>query len=396
MQIAVICEYNPFHLGHAYQIAQIRARFGEDACITAVLGGLFSQRGEPYIAPPYVRAQAAVCCGADLVLELPYPWSAAPAAYFARAGVEIVSAVGADALAFGSECGDLDELLAARRNLDHPQLRAEADALLRSEGGATLGHIRAFERAYIKRYGESPLLKRPNDILALEYLAAIDKLGARITPLAIKRRGSYALDGGDGYASAQKLRMRYAKEGLASLLQDLPKQAFSVFERAADGGLFGADFARLTSALLIALQNTSEAVAFSGGGLLGRLKNAAYSARTLEALFEAAASKRYTDAQIRRCALYALLRTKASAFEEPVRCTRVLAATPRGCGVLAARRKNDALCFLTKPAAYQRMPAAAAAQFASRFAAEYAYALTLPGAYDFLRQSPYISDMEEA
>ena len=115
MQIAVICEYNPFHLGHAYQIAQIRARFGEDACITAVLGGLFSQRGEPYIAPPYVRAQAAVCCGADLVLELPYPWSAAPAAYFARAGVEIVrSREGADpgAVLF-------DSLAAAKaRNVD--------------------------------------------------------------------------------------------------------------------------------------------------------------------------------------------------------------------------------------------------------------------------------------
>lgn len=73
MQIAVICEYNPFHLGHAYQISQIRARFGGGACITAVLGGVFSQRGEPYIAPPYVRAEAAVRCGADLVLELPYP-----------------------------------------------------------------------------------------------------------------------------------------------------------------------------------------------------------------------------------------------------------------------------------------------------------------------------------
>ena len=395
MQIAVICEYNPFHLGHAYQISQIRARFGGGACITAVLGGVFSQRGEPYIAPPYVRAEAAVRCGADLVLELPYPWSAAPAAYFARAGVEVAAACGADMLALGSECGDLDALRAVRRNLDDPRLRARTEELLRSDEYAPLGRIRAFARAYTERYGQCALLERPNDILALEYLAAADRLSVRITPLALKRRGRRDSDGADGYAPAQKLRTACAAGGLAAIRENLPEKGFAVFERAAEKELFGADFERLSSAVLFALRTGSEGVAFSSGGVFGRLKNCATGAHTLDELFACAASKRYTTAQLRRCALYTLLRTQAAALEEPVRCSRVLAATARGCKILAAARKRGAICFLTKPAAYRNLPPAAAAQFESRFAAEYAYALTLPGRYNFLRQSPYFLDAEE-
>lgn len=395
MQIAVICEYNPFHLGHAYQISQIRARFGGSACITAVLGGVFSQRGEPYIAPPYVRAEAAVLCGADLVLELPYPWSAAPAAYFARAGVEIAAACGADVLAFGSECGDLDALRAVRRNLDDPCLRARAEELLRSDEYAPLGRIRAFARAYTERYGQCALLERPNDILALEYLAAADRLGVRMTPLALKRRGRRDADSADGYAPAQKLRIACAAGGLAAIRKDLPEKGFAVFERAAEKGLFGADFERLSSAVLFALRTGSGDAAFSGGGVIGRLRSCAAGAHTLDELFACAASKRYTTAQLRRCALYTLLRTQAAALEEPVRCSRVLAATTRGCKILAAARKRGAICFLTKPAAYRNLPPAAAAQFESRFASEYAYALTLPGQYNFLRQSPYFLHAEE-
>ncbi len=123
---------------------------------------------------------------------------------FARAGVEVAAACGADMLAFGSECGDLDALRAVRRNLDDPRLRARTEELLRSDEYAPLGRIRAFARAYTERYGQCALLERPNDILALEYLAAADRLSVRITPLALKRRGRRDSDGADGYAPAQK------------------------------------------------------------------------------------------------------------------------------------------------------------------------------------------------
>ena len=75
MLAAIICEYNPFHAGHAYMVGEVRRALGADVTIAAVMGGIFSQRGEPYIAPPTYRAAAAVAGGCDLVLELPYPYS---------------------------------------------------------------------------------------------------------------------------------------------------------------------------------------------------------------------------------------------------------------------------------------------------------------------------------
>ena len=107
MQVtAVICEYNPFHLGHEYQLKNIK----ENAVI-AVMSGSFTQRGDAAVLSKYERAEIAVRCGADLVLELPFPYSSASAAVFGAAGVHIIRALGCvDALCFGSESDDISSL----------------------------------------------------------------------------------------------------------------------------------------------------------------------------------------------------------------------------------------------------------------------------------------------
>ena len=81
---AVICEYNPFHKGHALQIDGIRQRGNAVLCI---MSGGWVQRGTPALYNKYARAKAAVSCGADVVLELPYPYCCSAAEYFARSGV---------------------------------------------------------------------------------------------------------------------------------------------------------------------------------------------------------------------------------------------------------------------------------------------------------------------
>ena len=85
--VGIICEYNPFHLGHARQISLIRQQFGQDAAIVCLMSGSFVQRGEPAIFPRLARARAAMVCGADLVLELPALGSLSSAEGFARTGV---------------------------------------------------------------------------------------------------------------------------------------------------------------------------------------------------------------------------------------------------------------------------------------------------------------------
>ena len=119
----IICEYNPFHCGHKWQLDELRRRNGTEECgIVCAMSGEFVQRGDFAIERAHARAEAAVRGGADLVLELPLPWSIASAEGFARGGVGVLNATGiVDTLAFGSECGETEKL------------RRAAEALLRKD-----------------------------------------------------------------------------------------------------------------------------------------------------------------------------------------------------------------------------------------------------------------------
>ena len=81
--IGIVCEYNPFHNGHFYQLQEVRS-VGRAVCL---MSGSFVQRGEPAIIDKYTRAKAAVLCGADLVLELPLPYAIASAEGFGEGAV---------------------------------------------------------------------------------------------------------------------------------------------------------------------------------------------------------------------------------------------------------------------------------------------------------------------
>lgn len=384
MQIAVIAEYNPFHNGHAYQIEHLRRTFGEDACITVILGGIFSQRGAPYIAPPYIRAEAAVAAGADLVLELPFPFSSAPASIFARAGVEIAEKMGADVLAFGSECGDLAILDAALDRLDSGELQAALADALQTDANAALGRTRLYPTLYSQLYGEKPLTS-PNDILALEYLRAIRRLGAKVKPYTLKRIGDYK-SGEGGFASASVLRSAYAERGMEAFRGEIPDAAYRIFADAREKGLLFPDIEKLASAVLLKLHTAPDAgIAFSGGGLLGRLTASAAKASSLSELQKLAATKRYTDAEIARCILYTLFAVPRAALDAPVHYTRLLSMTDRGRSVLAAPHSIE---ILTKPSATDKLSEAARTQYTATFAAERAFALCLSGTYDHMRQSP--------
>jgi len=113
MKIAgIIAEYNPFHNGHAYHIEHTLAEKEGDAdAVVAVMSGCFTQRGEPALFDPFLRAEAALQGGVDLVLLLPVPWSLSSAETFAAGGVQILQALGCvEMLSFGSECGDIAAL----------------------------------------------------------------------------------------------------------------------------------------------------------------------------------------------------------------------------------------------------------------------------------------------
>ena len=115
----IIAEYNPFHKGHAYQIAETRKKLGQDTAIVCLMSGNFVQRGAPAIIDKSVRAKAAVCCGADLVLELPVTYALSSAEGFAAGGVRILGEF-CDYLCFGCETGEEASLMATARALLAP------------------------------------------------------------------------------------------------------------------------------------------------------------------------------------------------------------------------------------------------------------------------------------
>ena len=90
---AMICELNPLHNGHLCVMRRMRED-DADAVILLVMSGNFTQRGQCACFDKYARARAAIDSGADLVVELPFPFSSAGAEVFARAGVEIAEALG--------------------------------------------------------------------------------------------------------------------------------------------------------------------------------------------------------------------------------------------------------------------------------------------------------------
>ena len=117
---AIICEYNPFHYGHKFHIEKTRQN-GADA-IVAIMSGDVVQRGDVAITDKYKRAKIALQNGADIVAELPCPFSCAGAQSFAKAGVFIAKALGADTLSFGSEYGDTEVLKKCIEAVDEKKL----------------------------------------------------------------------------------------------------------------------------------------------------------------------------------------------------------------------------------------------------------------------------------
>ena len=223
MNVGIVCEYNPFHRGHRKQIGIIREKFGAETGIICAMSGNYVQRGHPAIFDKTLRAEAALRCGADLVVELPVTTALSSAEGFASGGVAVLSKF-CDGLCFGAETADSDLLEKTARVL----LGEEFLPLLRRE----LDRGRSFPAARqtaLEAMGLSgKLLESPNNILAVEYCKAIIRQASPMKPLPIFRAGSYHAEKADfENPSATSLRLRLQK-GL-DISEYLPEAAGQVF-----------------------------------------------------------------------------------------------------------------------------------------------------------------------
>lgn len=333
MVVGIICEYNPFHLGHLRQIHQIRREYGEETSIVCAMSGNFVQRGAPAIFDKSIRAEAAVRCGADLVVELPVTAALSSAEGFASDGTAILSPL-CDVLCFGAETGDRDSLMqTAHALLDDgfpPLLRQALDT------GISFPAARA---AALRGMGlEDALLRNPNDTLAVEYCKAILSQNSHMEIFPVHRPGSYHAETPDPQnPSATSLR-RCILTG-APWGAYVPAPAVSLFSQASRHTLEAGE--RVVLGRLRTMgESEFEALPYGSEGLWRKLMHASRRENTLEDIFTAVKSKRYTRTRLQRMVMCAFLGITADVLTAPLPYARILAFNDRGRSLLRGIRES--------------------------------------------------------
>ena len=361
----IIAEYNPFHNGHALLIE--KARQAGATHIVAVMSGNFVQRGEPSVFHHSERAKAALNAGVDLVLQLPVPYAVSGAQSFARAGVEILDAFGCDWLVFGSECGDSDMICETAKAVYSDEIKPLIAEELKkgiSFASARENALREINPSY------ADIIKSPNNILAVEYAAAISRINSRMKPVTFARQGAAhdSADSDSDIASASLIRSRilsgeewskYVPD--ASLYNGCEKRNIAFIERAILYRLRTA-----TSEVLARTPDVSE-------GIENRILSAALQAKSLEELYALAKTKRYSHARIRRIIINYFLGVTAEDTDIPVPYIRVTGFNSRGADLI--RNRECRLPLITKAADISALGEAAQRVFAAECRAGDVYSL---------------------
>lgn len=322
---AVICEYNPFHFGHLYQLRALRESFGTVVCL---LGSDLTQRGEVSVADRHVRANAALQNGADLVVELPLPWCCASAKDFAFGGVSLAKAMGVDMLAFSAE-SDGDALRSAAEN------RGEAEetirARIREEGN--LSYPAAAEEVLGRTFRE-----HPNDILAVEYLRAAGEVD--LPCHILRREGSFA--------SSSAIRREGVPAGsLPKGVEDLLRRDPSFPRKTEEMGKF----------LLACLRNRPPKGCYGvPDELYARMTDAAGETDDFADFVKRCTNKVFTAARVRRAAWSLAFAFPADLPLTPVPYAMLLASNERGRAFLRRTAKNRTIPVISRPAALQGDP----------------------------------------
>ncbi len=360
----IICEYNPFHMGHKHQIDTLHT-MGYD-CVVCVMSGNFTQRGDLAMFDKYTRAKSAVLGGADLVLELPFPYSSMSAEGFANAGIHILASIGVDAICFGSECNDKSLLVNAANAITSPEFPQIYSELIKSGLGSTSAYLEA-----VKHISGTNARLLSNDILGISYIAAIKKGGYHIDILPIKREGAAYNDknlkaGEPPSASAIREAVKKSELGMSELLcGHVPDLVLECLTNAKNEGLAPVFADNIASEILsffklmspdeiaaraISRSNGGDHIAEDGCGICDRLCSIARKCKSFDEFQNRSYTSKYPNSRLNRVMLFSLLGVSDKIFRTKPEYTTLLAVNSIGRNFLARTRKTCELPIITKPA----------------------------------------------
>ena len=378
--VGLITEYNPFHAGHLYHMQQARELTGADYCVV-LMSGSFVQRGEPAIFDKYLRTKTALLAGADLVLEIPAAFSTASAHEFAAYGVALLSAIGVDAVVFGSECGQIEILKQAAYALNHesaefqerlrkglkagltyPQARAKALGETQA-GGTRVENVEDFHANtdVSNSHIWSSILNSPNNILGIEYLRAAEDLHSPMEFYTISREGSgYHEDtlADANFPSASAIRgiIRNSLSKDKDLLDILASHLPAVTHPAYTGAVpvFVDDFSGLLNATVLQMQATFS-IADLSPELAARLTKPPYFPLSFEERIQALKTRQLTYTRVSRALLHLVLGMREEDIsrwkdEGYALYARILGFRRQSSPLLSCLHKKSSIPLITKMA----------------------------------------------
>ena len=356
----IVCEYNPMHNGHVHHIRKTRENGATH--ILCVMSGNFVQRGETALMDKFSRAETAVSCGADLVIEIPTVYCLSSAEFYARGAVSIMHSLGCvDEISFGSECGDIETLKKASEAV-LTLSTSDIETKLRSG----LSYPSAVSAVLCEKYGNelAEIAASPNNILAIEYLKTLSFLNSDISPFTVKRiaaeHDSSTTD--NGFASASHIRKMLLES--ERIYEFVPQSVYEkICENRKNDRLSGME--NLERIVLYRLRTMSAEQLLKipdvGQGLEYRLKQYDNSGSIRE-LLENVKTRRYTMARLRRILMNMIIGVTAEDLKNLPPYAKILAMNERGREILA-RCKNSTIPISTSLSKLSEM-----GENASRFA----------------------------
>lgn len=330
---AIVCEYNPFHNGHAYQISKVKEICDSVVC---VMSGDFVQRANAAVMDKCDRAKIAIENGADLVLELPFPFSSMGAQGFAQSAISIMVNSGiCTHFAFGSECGDVEKLLKIANLTLSQNFEKECKKSLKENKNLGLARVRCCVIGNMLGKEFEEISRNPNDILAVEYLRANILLGNKLTPIAIKRSVNRN-EKNEKFASSSFIRELLEGGKFDEAKKFVPYNLKDYALNVHDEQFYKSIHINLCLKNPCDLKDILEV----GGGVENAIIKAAKQSESFDEMCKKLSSKTLTDAKIRRMLLFCAFGIKKDSAKSLCEYTRVLAMNENGRKLLSDSRKD--------------------------------------------------------
>lgn len=344
---AIICEYNPLHNGHRYQIKRTRATH-----TVAIMSGNFTQRGIPSVILKTAKAEIALKNGCDLVIELPTPYAVASAERFAFGATFLADALNCvDVLSFGCENDNLAKL----QKVAQASSSAEVLALTKENLKSGISFAKARHNAIETLFGTelAMLLARPNNILAAEYIKSLNALGASISPMPILRKECGRLSSVivKSFATSTVLR-EMLFESNENIKNFMPQSAYKILKREINLGRAPASLLNCERAILAKLRCMQPddflQIPDVCEGLENKISKAVKTATSLAELYSGVKSKRYTQLRVQRIILAAFLGLDKEILSLNPPYIKVLGFNERGKKILKIAKKSSKLPIVTR------------------------------------------------